>query len=48
MLGVEVRKQKEFLHGDAFQRHIEETCNKALESYVRKEVMFEEVQRSTA
>lgn len=47
VLGVEVRKQKEFLHGDAFQRHIEETCNKALESYVRKEVMFEEVQRST-
>ena len=23
-------------------RHIEETCNKALESYVRKEVMFDE------
>lgn len=47
VLGVEVRKQREFLHGDAFQRHIEETCNKALESYVRKEVMFDEVQRST-
>eukprot|EP00435_Cladocopium_sp_Y103_P012861 s2477_g3.t1 len=47
VLGVEVRKQKEFLNGDAFQRHIEETCQKALESYVRKEVMFTEVQRST-
>eukprot|EP00434_Breviolum_minutum_P015692 symbB.v1.2.013825.t1/scaffold990.1/size146246/7 len=47
VLGVEVRKQKEFLNGDAFQRHIEDTCNKALESYVRKEVMLLEVQRSS-
>eukprot|EP00913_Durusdinium_trenchii_P022179 g20839.t1 len=47
VIGVEVRKQKEFLNGEAFQRHIEETCQRTLQSYVRKEVMMDEVQRST-
>jgi len=47
VIGVEVRKQKEFLNGDAFQKHIEDTCNKALEVYVHKEEMMTEVQRST-
>lgn len=55
VIGLEVQKQKQFLNGDDFRRrfesfgvdfgvrHIENTCNKALESYVRKEVMMGEV-----
>ena len=47
VLGVEVKKQKEFLSGEAFKKHIEDTCNKALENYVHKDVMMSEVQSST-
>ena len=47
VLGIEVKKQKEFLAGEAFRRHMEDTCNKALENYVHKDVMMSEVQSAT-
>ncbi|CAE7805808.1 unnamed protein product [Symbiodinium sp. KB8] len=47
VLGIEVKKQKEFLAGEAFQKHMEDTCNKALANYVHRDVMMSEVQSST-